>query len=111
MLLHLPAKERGAGKAAPPGLTVLSFMFLASSAAGALADDAMPPPLQVPAKSLTAPTADLSPGMQAFIAAPLNPDWDKLWKTGEEARAFADKQAAGVLKGADSEGCRPLIPI
>jgi len=41
-----------------------------------------------------APTADISPGMQALVAAPLNPDWDKLWKTGEEARAFADAQAA-----------------
>jgi monoterpene epsilon-lactone hydrolase len=54
--------------------------------------------LEVPAKSLAAPTADVSPGMQAFIAAPLNPDWNKLWKTGEEARAFADVQAANTVK-------------
>ena len=45
-------------------------------------------PLDVPAKALPAPTADISPGMQAFVGAPLNPNWNKLWKTGEEARAF-----------------------
>jgi len=51
-------------------------------------------PLDIPARTAPAPTADISPGMQALVAAPLNPDWDKLWKTGEEARAFADAQAA-----------------
>ncbi len=56
-------------------------------------------PLDVPAKALPAPTADISPGMQAIIARPLNPDWDKLWKTGEEARAYADAQAAQTVKG------------
>ncbi|HEY1885458.1 MAG TPA: hypothetical protein VGG86_05315 [Roseiarcus sp.] len=55
-------------------------------------------PLDVPAKALPAPTADISPGMQAFVGAPLNPNWNKLWKTGEEARAFADKQAADTVK-------------
>ena len=55
-------------------------------------------PLDVPAKALPAPTADISPGMQAFEGAPLNPNWNKLWKTGEEARAFADKQAADTVK-------------
>ncbi len=30
--------------------------------------------------------------------APLNPNWNKLWKTGEEARAFADIQAADTVK-------------
>lgn len=62
----------------------------------ARADDVVP--LEVPAKSLPAPTADISPGMQKFIGAPLNPDWNKLWKTGEEARAFADIQAAATVK-------------
>ena len=38
-------------------------------------------PRDVPAKSLPVPTDD-SPGMQKFIAAPLNSDWNKLWKTG-----------------------------
>jgi hypothetical protein len=56
-------------------------------------------PLEVPAKILPVPTAGVSPGMQAFIASPLNPDWDKQWKTGEEARKYADVQAAGAVKG------------
>ncbi len=56
-------------------------------------------PLDVPAKTLPVPTADISPGMQKFIGAPLNPDWNKLWKTGEEARAYADIQAAATVKG------------
>jgi len=55
-------------------------------------------PLDVPAKALPAPTADISLGMQAFVGAPLNPNWNKLWKTGEEARAFADNQAADTVK-------------
>ena len=54
-------------------------------------------PRHVPAKVLAVPT-DVSPGMQAFIARPLNPDWNDQWKTGEEARAYANKQAAGVVK-------------
>jgi epsilon-lactone hydrolase len=47
-------------------------------------------PLDVPAKALPAPTADISPEMQALVGAPLNPNWNKLWRTAEEARAFAD---------------------
>jgi monoterpene epsilon-lactone hydrolase len=39
----------------------------------------------VPAKSIPVPT-DVSPGRQKFIAAPLNPVWHELWKTGEEWR-------------------------
>ena len=57
-----------------------------------------PEPLQVPAKSLPVPTADISPEMQQFIARPLNPMRNDLWKTGEETRAFADKQAADKVK-------------
>ena len=56
-------------------------------------------PLDVPAKALPVPTADISSGMQAIIARPLNPDWDKLWATGEETRAYADAQAARTVKG------------
>ncbi len=56
-------------------------------------------PLQEPAKTLPAPTADISPQMQKLVAAPLNPDWNLLWKTGEEARAYADKQAAQTVTG------------
>ncbi|MDP9044162.1 MAG: alpha/beta hydrolase [Pseudomonadota bacterium] len=55
-------------------------------------------PLDIPARSLPAPTAGISPGMQSIIAAPLNPDWDKLWKTGDEARAYAQGQAANAVK-------------
>ena len=64
----------------------------------AVAMAADPVPLDVPAKTLPVPTADISPGMQKFIGAPLNPNWNKLWKTGEEARAFADAQAADTVK-------------
>lgn len=54
-------------------------------------------PRHVPAKMLAVPT-DVSPGMQALIARPLNPDWNDQWQTGEEARRYADKQAAAVVK-------------
>ena len=65
----------------------------------ALAEDAVLAPRDVPAKAIPVPSADISPGMQAIIAAPLNPDWNEQWKTAEEARAYADKQAAGVVQG------------
>ena len=54
-------------------------------------------PLQVPARTLPPPTADISPQMQAFIDKPLNPDWNFHPKTGEEWRAMADKIADGML--------------
>ncbi|MBW4034490.1 MAG: alpha/beta hydrolase [Proteobacteria bacterium] len=57
-----------------------------------------PGPRDVPAKILPVPYADISPGMQKLIAAPLNPAWNDQWKTGAEARAFANQQAAGVVK-------------
>ena len=60
------------------------------------AEDAALAPRDVPAKSIPVPT-DVSPGMQKFIAAPLNPNWNKLWKTGEEWRKFADTMAAGIV--------------
>ncbi len=55
-------------------------------------------PLAVPSKTLPVPTAEISPGMQAFIGRPLNPDWNKLWKTGAQWRTAADKQAAATVK-------------
>ncbi len=79
-------------------LLLVATAALLGSAAAALAANAPLQPLNVPARSLPPPTADISPGMQAIIAAPLNPDWDKLWKTGEEARQFADAQAARTVK-------------
>ena len=53
-------------------------------------------PREVPAKSLPVPT-DVSPGMQAIIAAPLRAGWDVLWKTGEEWRAAANTAAAAAI--------------
>jgi monoterpene epsilon-lactone hydrolase len=51
----------------------------------------------VPAKSLPVPT-DVSPGMQKIIAAPLNPNWNILWSTGEEWRETANAQAAKAME-------------
>jgi acetyl esterase/lipase len=72
--------------------------FAAIASAPAMAQSAKPGPRDVPAKILPVPYADISPGMQKLIAAPLNPDWNDQWKTGAEARAYANKQAAGVMK-------------
>ena len=58
--------------------------------------DPAPGPRNVPAKVLQVPT-DVSPGMQKFIAAPLNPAWDDLFDTGAAWRRFADRQAATVV--------------
>src|SRR5215469_14402639 len=69
---------------------------MAALPAVAMAEDAPLAPRDVPAKSLPVPT-DVSPGMQKFIAAPLNPDWNKLWKTGEEWRKAADKMDEGIV--------------
>jgi monoterpene epsilon-lactone hydrolase len=63
----------------------------------ALADDSTLAPRQVPAKTVPVPT-DVSPEMQKLIAAPLNPAWNVLWKTGEEWRAAANVRAAQVDK-------------
>ncbi len=81
-----------------------TLIFLAAAtmitvAGAAHADGPAMAPLQEPAKSLPAPTADISPQMQKFIGAPLNPDWNDLWKTGTEARKFAEAQAAKVVPG------------
>ena len=58
-------------------LAALVFAPLMALLADATADDAQPGPREVPAKSLPVPT-DVSAGMQKFIAAPLNPNWNKL---------------------------------
>ncbi len=54
--------------------------------------------VDVPAKILPAPTADISPQMQAIIDRPYNPNWNLQYSTGAEWRAFADKQAADTVK-------------
>lgn len=51
---------------------------------------------QVPAKTLPVP-GDVSPEMQRVIGAPRNPNWNVLWKTGEEWRAAANIQAAKTM--------------
>jgi monoterpene epsilon-lactone hydrolase len=77
------------------------FLLACASFAGvcgtALADDGALAPRQVPAKTLQVPT-DVSPEMQKLIAAPLNPAWNVLWKTGEEWRTAANAGAAQVDK-------------
>src|SRR6516162_6806068 len=42
-------------------------------------------------------TDGCQPRMQKFIAAPLNPAWHDLWKTGEEWRKAADKMDDGIV--------------
>lgn len=78
---------------------LLAIAILAASPAAVIAADAPLAPQQAPAKSLPVPTADVSPEMQAFIAAPLNPIWNTLWRTGEEVRVFANEQAAATVEG------------
>ena len=77
-------------------LLVTACVALTSWTCFAQSGDAMLAPRQVPAKSLPVPT-DVSPGMQAIIAAPLRAGWDVLWKTGEEWRAAADAAAATTI--------------
>ena len=79
--------------------TTTVALLVAGFAQAASAADAPSGPLSVPAKTLQVPTADISPAMQAFIAKPLNPDWNFHPKTGAEWRAMADKIAAGVVPG------------
>ena len=76
--------------------TLLAIAAIAALPVATRADGAALAPRDVPATSIPVPD-DVSPGMQAFIAKPLNPDWNLQWKTGAEARAYADKQAAGVM--------------
>jgi monoterpene epsilon-lactone hydrolase len=77
-------------------LSTIACGALLSFPAVAMATDL--PPLDVPAKALPTPTADISPEMQALVGAPLNPNWNKLWRTAEEARAFADMRAANTVR-------------
>ncbi|WP_131113645.1 alpha/beta hydrolase fold domain-containing protein [Lichenihabitans psoromatis] len=88
-----------------------SLAVLASCSVAARADDAALAPLKVPAKTLQIPTADISPEMQKFIGAPLNPGWDFHPKTGEEWRAMADKIAAGVVPGLPAMEARMHVKV
>lgn len=81
-------------------LSKLFLVVLTASAVtycAAQSNDAPHAPLQVPAKTLPVPT-DVSPAMQTLIAAPLNPTWNQLWKTGEEWRTAANAQAAKTMQ-------------
>jgi epsilon-lactone hydrolase len=77
-------------------LAALTVATLAAAPLGARADDAALAPREEPAKSIPVPT-DVSPGMQKLIAAPLNPLWHDLWKTGEEWRKAADKRDPEIV--------------
>ncbi len=79
----------------PNRLALLTLATLAATPVVASAQTLAP--RDVPAQSIPVP-GDVSPQMQQFIAAPLNPNWNKLWTTGAEWRTAADKQAAGVVK-------------
>ena len=57
------------------------------------------------------PTADISPSMQDIIKAPPLRFWQTLWKTGEEAREFADALAVEVLKGIQSLRDRMQVTV
>lgn len=76
---------------------VLLLLLSIGSALTAIAAQSAPPSLQVPAKSLPVPQ-DVSPEMQKIIAAPPNPTWNQLWKTGEEWRKAAEQRAAKAVQ-------------
>jgi monoterpene epsilon-lactone hydrolase len=78
-------------------LLVLACTAFAMAHGAAQVNDGTLAPLQVPAKTLPVP-ADVSPRMERIIAAPRNPAWNVLWKTGEEWRAAANAQAAKTLQ-------------
>src|SRR5271154_2912395 len=80
------------------GLLLLACATLLCANADPQSSNGALPPEQVPAKTLPVPT-DVSPGMQRIIAAPRNPTWNVLWKTGEEWRAAANTQAAKTVQG------------
>src|ERR1700730_2031890 len=77
-------------------LLLLACATFAGVSSMALAYDGVLAPRQVPAKTLPVPR-DVSPELQKLIAAPYNPSWNVLWKTGEEWRAAANAQAAHVI--------------
>jgi epsilon-lactone hydrolase len=75
----------------------LACAALACVAAFAQVNSSTLAPEQVPAKSLPVPT-DVSPELQKLIAADRNPDWNRLWRTGDEWRAYANKRAAKTMQ-------------
>lgn len=78
-------------------MKLVTILCLALAFPAAYAQSSNDEPLPVPAKSLPVPL-DVSPEMQKLIAAPRNPNWDHLWRTGEEWRKAADEQAAKTVQ-------------
>ena len=79
-----------------PAAAMFASASLLLAPLAARADDSALAPRKVPAKTLQVPTADVSPGMQKFIAAPLNPAWNDQFTTGAQWRKFADHQAIKI---------------
>jgi acetyl esterase/lipase len=82
----------------PQRLILIAAAILMAAPVFAYAQSTALTPLKVPAKTLPVPYADISPQMQKIIAAPLNPNWNDQWQTGAQARAFANTQAAAIIK-------------
>src|SRR5438270_1514500 len=78
-------------------LLVLACITLAGAYGAPQTNGGALAPLQVRAKTLPVPS-DVSPEMQKIIAAPRNPTWNVLWKTGEEWRAAANAQATKTVQ-------------
>jgi epsilon-lactone hydrolase len=78
-------------------LAAIGLVLFTVPLTGALAQTPAPAGLQVPAKTLQAPTT-VSPQLQKIIALPLRTNWDLLPKTGEEWKPVADAGAAGLVK-------------
>ena len=60
----------------PQGLILFAVATLLAAPVCSFAQGTALMPLQVPAKTLPVPYADISPQMQKIIAAPLNPNWN-----------------------------------
>ncbi len=75
----------------------LGALALLSCATAANAQTPASGTLDVPAKTLSAPT-DVSPQLQKIIGAPLRTNWDKRPMTGEEWKPVADAGAAALIK-------------
>ena len=80
-----------------PTVVALGCFALLSFATAAQAQTPAPGTLDVPAKTLSAPS-DVSPQLQKIIGAPLRTNWDIRPKTGEEWKPVADAGAAALIK-------------
>ena len=85
--------NRNCGLAIWGAVAVMAILALAVPASG---DDQAS--LVVGSRTLPVPTGEVSPEMQAIIAVKPDPNIYPLMKTGEEARAIADAQAAVAIK-------------